>query len=1076
MTTSNVKARDPKEKPVPLNKSNMHSVWVQVQNKYQRGYHAPDSLLVYSDPVMTSTSLLGTFSPTTMWPCNTEDRVTQASDLTRLVYLDEANLLYALESRYCRDQIYSDMAGVLLAVNPYKTVNVDNQTQPHIFRMAQKALSRLQATRQNQSLLCCGESGSGKTVSTRMLMQQLCGVSTLSTAVNSVLESFGNAQTRMNHNSSRFAKFLKLGIDVNTGTVLGIHTETYLLERSRVVSIPPQERTFHVFYQLCSQSHTDYYPGPASSFNYLARTTVTKTDASAYHALVQYLKELKFYDIEIQSIFKILAAILHLGNIVHKDPAAASTDLFEPDAQSLTHITKTAHLLGLSVESLKQRLCTRHLQAGNNDTVVKVLSVHEAYINRDSMAKTLYHDVFGWIVKHINQTLATTTSEHWIGILDLFGFECFETNSFEQFCINFANESLQNLFNQQILRSEQEEYRKEGILWTPVAVQDNTDTLTLLRGRPSGMFSLLDSACIMPKGTASVFVDNIYSTHRGHIRLQKKPTLSRHSFGIQHYASVVIYDAEKFLMKNADATHPDTVLLFSTSSNPLISEIWTAPTAVTWTFKRFESLGRQFVTQLDNLRTTLEATHCGFIRCINPNPSQRAQVFDWQYIRPQIRNGGLLEAVRMLKYGYPLRVPYLQLIQALGPQLVTLLHQPLEVLQDPAYPFLRNTCEALVRSRGVTAGYQWGWQKAFFTSEQTELVNWLYTISRKPLTPELSQDIYQWIKRRRWHRVRAALRFVVKCQRRVSMIRTCYMLRRTVRTVVMYQRTLKRCLLRVRHRLQIPALPELEWSPPLPEIPDPLKTAIQTLQLETEKWKVETSSLRTEQDVLVQKMSLAAQERDAALEDQSRLLNELHQTTNNLAEMKILYETKEQRLLHSAEEESRLVQSLACKDQELLLAEKRLAEIEFKQETLMHMIAQREQEYAAQAQDLKLHAERSQHFETLLKSKEEELEVYGEYKHTDEAYQSQLHGAQQVLSDLQASVKAKDQTITHLQQQITEMRQDMTARIKASHRDMQEELAQIRREHEERVRQLKKTIRRQQTQIMRLTESTTNDS
>jgi myosin V len=976
------------------------------------------------------------------------------NDLTVLVFLDEANLLAALKRRYVDNAIYTYMANILIAINPYKDLPlydikawkaVKHVKEPHVFDIAQQALTQMNFVDartlqyQPQSIICCGESGSGKTVSTKQIMRYLCDTGDTSSKVgitqqvldaNPILEAFGNAKTRRNHNSSRFAKFIKMYFSAAETQVQAAFTETYLLERSRLVAPPVGERNFHIFYYLAHRRHVQ------EKFRYLGAENISASEAvTQFQDVEQRLRHFQFGETDLSQLWNICSGILYLGNI----GAAAKTpshDEFLVPKDNLPALSALAKYWGLKEDVLQRFLERRNLYV-RQEVVEMKMSVHEAHINRDSMAKTFYVKLFQWLVTRINQTIGQVSEEQqqsgrWIGILDVFGFESFENNSFEQFCINLANEKLQNFFNNYVLASEQAEYLREGILWQPRSIQDNSDTVSLLEGKPSGILSLVDSVCIMPKGTPEILVQNIFSLHAKHSRLRvvkpKKGAASvQIQFAVQHYAAEVVYDATDFMAKNNDCQNPDLVRLFQTSSLSLIREIF-APSVESGTSNagaRFVSVGRMFQQQLFHLMQTLSTTTPYFVRCINPNPRQIANDFDAKYVQPQIHCGGLVQAVEMLKYGYPFRLSYVYLAtpfqSRLHPQ-----HIPYPVTSAL---YARNICEALLHHLSQNGSeklhYQLGITKIFFRSGQQHLLDELLNLAKKDLSSALAQVIHKFLKKRRLDRMKRGMQTVLWCQKRCRGMRYRYRWRHTVRLAVVVAKTWFRVLRRIRSR-------KLTWAPATPEVPavatvrrgsssprmsmpeldeeqhtaeqKQIESALCVATEERKHLQQEAERLRLEQQQLVQQSERAAADREKAFAEQEQEWQSLlKKTQGELQKTHSEWAQKYQEKVETLEEkQAQLSQWQQKYAEQLSLLENKelsLADLAARETTLAQALQQKNQQVDQKCHELQGVLTKQQSLEQLLIDREKAVK---EHQRQLEQMHESMHKLQDKTHELQA--------------------------------------------------------------------------
>ncbi|KAI5649888.1 hypothetical protein M9H77_35893 [Catharanthus roseus] len=605
-------------------------------------------------------------------------------DMTKLAYLHEPGVLQNLRSRYDMNEIYTYTGSILIAVNPFKRLahlydkHVTEQYKgaalgelsPHPFAIADAAYRQMINEGISQSILVSGESGAGKTESTKMLMQYLAymggraesdgqSVEQQVLESNPVLEAFGNAKTVRNNNSSRFGKFVEIQFD-NRGRISGAAIRTYLLERSRVCQVSDPERNYHCFYMLCAAPPEDvkkYKLGNARTFHYLNQSNCYELDgvddSKEYQATRSAMDIVGISSDEQDAIFRVIAAILHLGNI--KFAKGNETDSSEPqDDQSKFHLKTAAELLMCDEKALEDSLCKRVIVT-RDESITKCLDPHAAAINRDALAKTIYSRLFDWIVNKLNNSIGQDPeSECLIGVLDIYGFESFKTNSFEQFCINLTNEKLQQHFNQHVFKMEQEEYTKEEIDWSYIEFVDNQDILDLIEKKPGGVIALLDEACMFPRSTHETFAQKLYQTFKDHKRFSK-PKLSPTDFTIGHYAGDVTYQTEFFLDKNKDYVVPEQQALLGASKCTFVSSLFPPLPEESAKSSKFSSIGTRFKQQLQSLLETLSATEPHYIRCVKPNNLLKPSIFENQNVLQQLRCGGVMEAIRISCAGYPTR-------------------------------------------------------------------------------------------------------------------------------------------------------------------------------------------------------------------------------------------------------------------------------------------------------------------------------------------------------------------------------------------------------------------------------------
>ncbi|KAH7835175.1 hypothetical protein Vadar_023570 [Vaccinium darrowii] len=616
-------------------------------------------------------------------------------DMTKLTYLNEPGVLNNLERRYALNEIYTYTGSILIAVNPFTRLphlyNVHMMEQykgapfgelsPHVFAVADASYRAMMMEGRSQSILVSGESGAGKTETTKLIMQYLTYVGgraagddrTVEQQVlesNPLLEAFGNARTVRNDNSSRFGKFVEIQFDA-TGKISGAAIRTYLLERSRVVQIANGERNYHCFYQLCASGGVAerYKLGHPSHFHYLNQSKTYELDG--VNSAEEYMKTIRAMDIvgishgEQEAIFRILAAILHLGNIDFSPGQEHDSSVIK-DQKSSFHMETAANLFMCDVNLLLATLCTRSIQT-REGIIIKALDCNAAVASRDALAKTVYARVFDWLVNKINSSVGQDKdSRIQIGVLDIYGFECFKSNSFEQFCINFANEKLQQHFNEHVFKMEQEEYHKEEINWSYIEFIDNQDVLDLIEKKPIGIIALLDEACMFPKSTHGSFTTKLFQNFRSHPRLEKAK-FSETDFTMSHYAGKVTYQTNTFLEKNRDYVVVEHCNLLSSSECSFIAGLFPSlPDESSRSSYKFSSVSSRFKQQLQALMETLKSTEPHYIRCVKPNSLNRPQKFENESILHQLRCGGVLEAVRISLAGYPTRKTYHEFVDRFG--------------------------------------------------------------------------------------------------------------------------------------------------------------------------------------------------------------------------------------------------------------------------------------------------------------------------------------------------------------------------------------------------------------------------
>ncbi|KAG5243498.1 myosin [Salix suchowensis] len=672
-----------------------------------------------------------------VFPKDTEAPPGGVDDMTKLSYLHEPGVLHNLAARYELNEIYTYTGNILIAINPFQRLPhmydthmmeqykgaAFGELSPHVFAVADAAYRQMINEGKSNSILVSGESGAGKTETTKMLMRYLAymggrsGVEgrTVEQQVlesNPVLEAFGNAKTVRNNNSSRFGKFVEIQFDKN-GRISGAAIRTYLLERSRVCQVSDPERNYHCFYLLCAaplEERERYKLENPKSFHYLNQTNCYEldgvNDAEEYLATRRAMDIVGISEEEQEAIFMVVAAILHLGNIEFAKGGEIDSSVIK-DQKSRFHLNMTAELLKCDAKSLEDALIQR-VMVTPEEVITRTLDPLAAILSRDALAKTIYSRLFDWLVDKINNSIGQDpNSKSLIGVLDIYGFESFKFNSFEQFCINFTNEKLQQHFNQHVFKMEQEEYTKEEINWSYIEFVDNQDVLDLIEKKPGGIIALLDEACMFPKSTHETFAQKLYQTFKTNKRFIK-PKLSRTSFTISHYAGEVVYLADQFLDKNKDyvvAEHQD---LLTASKCPFVAGLFPPLPEESSKSSKFSSIGSRFKLQLQSLMETLSSTEPHYIRCVKPNNLLKPAIFENANIIQQLRCGGVLEAIRISCAGYPTRRTFYELLLRFG----LLAPEVLEGNHDD-----KVACQMILDKMGLK-GYQIGKTKVFLRAGQ----------------------------------------------------------------------------------------------------------------------------------------------------------------------------------------------------------------------------------------------------------------------------------------------------------------------------------------------------------------------
>ncbi|KAL2085407.1 hypothetical protein ACEWY4_018727 [Coilia grayii] len=627
-------------------------------------------------------------------------------DMAMFTFLHEPAVLYNLKERYAAWMIYTYSGLFCVTVNPYKWLPVYNQevvvayrgkkrteAPPHIFSISDNAYQYMLSDRENQSLLITGESGAGKTVNTKRVIQYFASIAagvikrdsndkkgTLEDQIiqcNPALEAFGNAKTIRNDNSSRFGKFIRIHFAAN-GKLASADIETYLLEKSRVTFQLKAERDYHIFYQILSQRKPEMLEMlliTANPYDYAfisqGETTVPSiNDGDELMATDEAFDVLGFTQEEKNSIYKLTGAIMHYGNMKFKQKQREE----QAEADGTEDADKSAYLMGLNSADLIKALCHPRVKVGN-EWVTKGQNVQQVYYAVGALGKAVYEKMFLWMVIRINHSLDTKQPrQYFIGVLDIAGFEIFDFNTFEQLCINFTNEKLQQFFNHHMFVLEQEEYKKEGIEWVFIDFGMDLQACIDLIEKPMGIMSILEEECMFPKASDATFKAKLYDNHLGKSNNFQKPRVIKGKaeahFSLVHYAGTVDYNINNWLMKNKDPLNETVVGLYQKSTVKLLANLFAnyagAESALeSGKGKEKKKKGSSFQTvsalhreNLNKLMTNLRSTHPHFVRCIIPNETKTPGAMCNPLVMHQLRCNGVLEGIRICRKGFPNRILY----------------------------------------------------------------------------------------------------------------------------------------------------------------------------------------------------------------------------------------------------------------------------------------------------------------------------------------------------------------------------------------------------------------------------------
>uniref|UniRef100_A0A3B4WBE6 Uncharacterized protein n=1 Tax=Seriola lalandi dorsalis TaxID=1841481 RepID=A0A3B4WBE6_SERLL len=625
-------------------------------------------------------------------------------DMAMMTHLNEPCVLYNLKDRYASWMIYTYSGLFCVVVNPYKWLPVYDsvvvgayrgkkriEAPPHIFSISDNAYQAMHTDRENQSVLITGESGAGKTVNTKRVIQYFATIAALGAkkadaapgkmqgsledqivAANPLLEAYGNAKTVRNDNSSRFGKFIRIHFG-SAGKLSSADIETYLLEKSRVTFQLSAERSYHIFYQLMTGHKPELLEAlliTTNPYDYhmISQGEITVKsidDVEEFIATDTAIDILGFTAEEKLGIYKLTGAVMHHGNMKFKQKQRE--EQAEPDGNE--EADKIAYLLGLNSADMLKALCYPRVKVGN-EMVTKGQTVPQVNNSVSALCKSIYEKMFLWMVIRINEMLDTKQPrQYFIGVLDIAGFEIFDFNSLEQLCINFTNEKLQQFFNHHMFVLEQEEYKKEGIEWEFIDFGMDLAACIELIEKPMGIFSILEEECMFPKASDTTFKNKLHDQHLGKTKAFEKPKPAKGKaeahFSLVHYAGTVDYNISGWLDKNKDPLNDSVVQLYQKSSNKLLAFLYAAHAEAAGGGKKGKKKGGSFQTvsalfreNLGKLMTNLRSTHPHFVRCLIPNETKTPGLMENFLVIHQLRCNGVLEGIRICRKGFPSRILY----------------------------------------------------------------------------------------------------------------------------------------------------------------------------------------------------------------------------------------------------------------------------------------------------------------------------------------------------------------------------------------------------------------------------------
>ncbi|CAH1647260.1 unnamed protein product [Spodoptera littoralis] len=788
--------------------------------------------------------------------CNFEDifpagdPAKSVDDNCELMFLNEATLLNNILIRYKKNKIYTYVANILLAVNPYEDIpdmyssNTIKKYQgkslgelpPHVFAIADKAFRDMKSLKMSQSIIVSGESGAGKTESTKYILKYLCELWAKAAGpveqkildANPILEAFGNAKTTRNNNSSRFGKFMEVHFN-NKYQVVGGHISHYLLEKSRICTQSAEERNYHVFYLLCAGAPqelrtqlkitkpddylylkngcTQYFTSPSSEKKISADRKSKQQQAKGglrdpilddvedFERLHQALARVGLSEEERVAVYGVVSGVLHLGNVEFEEDSGA-----RGGCRVAAHCEPALHtcaaLLGVDPADLRMALVARLMQSsrgGAKGTAIMVpLKTYEANNARDALAKAVYSRLFDYIVHRINASIPFQASAYYIGVLDIAGFEYFQMNSFEQFCINYCNEKLQQFFNERILKNEQELYKREGLNVPEIRFVDNQDCIDLIESKNHGIFHLLDEESKLPKPEFSHFTHSVHKqlgVNNNRLQVPRSSRLKAHrtlrddeGFLLRHFAGAVCYNTNQFIEKNNDALHASLEFLVQESNSKLVQHLFQNTDNNNAKGKlNFISVGAKFQSQLSQLMDKLKENGTNFVRCIKPNSRMVSRELEGGLVLAQLQCAGTTAVLELMEHGYPSRAPFHDLHHMYH----SYLPQKLQKLSPKVF------CEAIVHSMGLSdKDYKFGVTRVFFRPGKYSEFDTMMKSDPENLK-SIVEAVLSWLVKSRWRKSIFAVLSIIKLKNKIVYRREC---------LILLQKTIRGHLVRRKHR------------------------------------------------------------------------------------------------------------------------------------------------------------------------------------------------------------------------------------------------------------------------------------
>ncbi|KAL7825777.1 hypothetical protein SRHO_G00335150 [Serrasalmus rhombeus] len=1046
-------------------------------------------------------------------------KFSKVEDMAELTCLNEASVLHNLKDRYYSGLIYTYSGLFCVVINPYKNLPIyteaivemykgkkRHEMPPHIYAITDTAYRSMMQDREDQSILCTGESGAGKTENTKKVIQYLAHVASSSKTkkdpsssslshgelerqllqANPILEAFGNAKTVKNDNSSRFGKFIRINFDVN-GYIVGANIETYLLEKSRAIRQAKEERTFHIFYYLMSGAgdklRSELCLEDFSKYRFLSNGKVTiqgQQDRDLFTETIDAFGIMSIPEDEQTGLLKVVSAVLQLGNMSFKKERSSDQASMPDD----TAAQKVCHLLGMSVTDFTRAILSPRIKVGR-DYVQKAQTQEQAEFAVEALAKATYERMFRWLVARINKALDKTKRQgaSFIGILDIAGFEIFELNSFEQLCINYTNEKLQQLFNHTMFVLEQEEYQREGIEWSFIDfgldLQPCIDLIERPAG-PPGILALLDEECWFPKATDKTFVDKLVQEQGNHPKFQKPKKLKDDAdFCVLHYAGKVDYKADEWLMKNMDPLNDNVTALLNQSSDKFVCELWKDVDRIVGLDKvagmadsahgafktrkgMFRTVGQLYKEQLSNLMTTLRNTNPNFVRCIIPNHEKKAGKLEPHLVLEQLRCNGVLEGIRICRQGFPNRIVFQEF------------RQRYELLTPNAIPkgFMdgKQACVLMIKALELDSNlYRIGQSKVFF---RAGVLAHLEEERDLKITDVI-------IKFQAWCRGHVARKAFAKRQQQLTAMRVIQ--RNCAAYLKLRNWQWWRLFTKVKPLLQVSRQEEEMQAKDeeLEKVKDKQQQAEQQLKEYVEKHQQLSAEKQALQDQLQAEMELCTE----AEEMRIRLVSRQQELEDILHDLEARVEEEEERVTHLQTEKKKMQQNITDLEQQLDEEEAARQKLQLEKVTLDAKLKKLEEgvmvlddQNAKLNKDKKQLEERVAEFSSNLTEEEEKSKSLQKLKNKHEAMitdlEDRLRREEKSRQELEKNRRKLETDSTDLHDQIAELQAqiaELRAQLAKKEEELQAALARV--EQESALKNAaQKSIRELEVQVAELQE------